>query len=58
MFLSSHGFMRFLLILSLMGVLIQALVRMRVLQDRRVANEGAIHWYRKSQEIENKEWDQ
>ena len=58
MFLSSHGFMRFLLILSLMGVLIQALVRIRVLQDRRVANDGAIHRYRKSQEIENKEWDQ
>nr|POE54867.1 hypothetical protein CFP56_42037 [Quercus suber] len=33
----------------------RALVRMKALQDRYVANEGVIRWFRKSQEIENKE---
>lgn len=31
---------------------------MKVLQDRCIANEGVICWFRKHQEIENKEWDQ
>ena len=31
---------------------------MKVLQDRCVAQEGVICWYRKHQEIENKEQDQ
>lgn len=31
---------------------------MKVLQDRCVAQEGVICWYRKHQEIENKERDQ
>ena len=39
-------------------LLIWALVRMRALQDRCIANEGVIRQYRKRQEIENKERDQ
>ena len=30
----------------------------KVLLDRSVAQEGVICWFRKCQEIENKEWDQ
>ena len=41
-----------------MRVLIQALVRMRALQDRCIANEWMIRRYRKCQEIKNKERDQ
>lgn len=33
-------------------------MRIRVLQDRFVANEGVIRQFCKRQEIENKEWDQ
>ena len=31
---------------------------MKALQDKCVAWEGVIHWYRKCQDIENKEHDQ
>lgn len=41
-----------------MGVLIQALMRMRALQDRCVANEGVIRRFHNRQEIENKARDQ
>ena len=34
------------------------MVQIRALQDRRVANEKVIYWFRKCQEIENKERDQ
>ena len=58
MFLSSYGFLRFLFILFLTNVLIQALVRMKALQDKCIANEGVICQYCKCQEIKNKEQDQ
>ena len=41
-----------------MGVSIQALVRIRALQDRCITNEGVIRRYCKCQEIENNKWDQ
>ena len=34
------------------------MVQIRALHDRRVANEKVIYWFRKRQEIENKERDQ
>lgn len=50
--------MCFFFILFLTGVLIQALVHIRGLQNRCVANEGVIRQYHKRQEIENNERDQ
>lgn len=50
--------MCFFFILFLTGVLIQALVQIRGLQDRCVANEGVIRQNHKHQEIENNKWEQ
>ena len=50
--------MHFFVYSFLEDLLIWALVRMRTLQDRCIANEGVIRQYRKRQEIENKERDQ
>lgn len=50
--------MCFFFILFLTSVLIQALVQIRGLQDRFVANEGVIHQYHKHQDIKNNERDQ
>ena len=50
--------MHFFVYSFLEDLLIWALVGMRALQDRCIANEGVIRQYRKRQEIENKERDQ
>lgn len=53
-----YDIVHFFLVLFLMVILLQALVKMRVLQDRCMANKGVICRFHKCQEIENKERDQ